>query len=85
MPDPITATLVLCGLGYGVAGLGGDFAGTHAAKLLTPTVTKPVSTVQKADEILRMKKETSDILARVEAKNRQEKEKANNRSVRALF
>lgn len=65
--------------------MGGHFAGDQAARVLTPTSEVNVPTIQKADEILRMKKETADILARVEARKKEKEKKQGDRSVRALY
>ena len=63
----------------------GMYGGQLVAKTLTPVNETPVSYYQKADEILRMKKETSNIIARVEQKNKENEEKSKDRSVRSLF
>ena len=66
------------------AGMLGKQVGQQAAKTLTPVNETPVSTVQKADEILRMRSETANILARVEENKNRDKEKNNDRSVRSI-
>jgi len=83
----IPAGLLAASIGIPIAaGYGaGHVLGDTAAKALTPVNELPVSSYQKAEEILRLKNETADILARVEAKKKRDSEKSNARSVRALF
>ena len=64
---------------------GGMGAGQVAAKSLTPVNELPVSDYQKAEELLRTRGETANILARVEEQKKKEKQRARDRSVRALF
>ncbi|MCL2153939.1 MAG: hypothetical protein FWH57_13495, partial [Oscillospiraceae bacterium] len=68
-------------LAYGA----GNAAGQTAANVLTEENEVDVPTVQKADEILRLKQETSNILTRVTQRKKEESEKRKNKSVRALY
>jgi len=63
----------------------GKAVGDTAASQLTPVNEVPISTYQKAEEILRMKQETADIISRVEKKKKENEEKSKDRSVRSLF
>lgn len=63
----------------------GSVGGRTAAEIATPRNEVDVPVVQKADEILHMQRETANILARVEARKKEEAAKKNNKSVRSLF
>jgi len=65
--------------------LTGRLGGHVAASALTSVNENPVSSYQKADEILRLKGETENILSRVNDKKKKDEERSKDRSVRALF
>jgi hypothetical protein len=83
--DALWAVPLLAAVPLGAGALAGHMAGSQAAKILTPRNEVPMKTYQKADEILSLKQETADILARVEERKRQQKERANDRSVRSIL
>ena len=85
----LKSTMTGAGLALGIpAAIGygsGRFLGDAAANTLTPVNELTHPSYQKVEEILRMKRETADILARVEAKKKLEAARKNERSVRTLF
>ena len=82
---PFWAIPAAIGLPVGVSMLAGNTAGALKAQSLTPRNEIPIKHYQKADEILRLKSETADILDRVARKDKEQKEKKQDRSVRSLF
>jgi hypothetical protein len=83
--SPLWTLPLLATLPIGAGALIGHMAGTQAANALTERNELPMKTYQKADEILNLKNETADILARIEERKQQLKSKENDRSVRSIL
>jgi len=80
-----TALALLLGLPTLASYAIGRGAGQASAKILTPVNELPIGTYQKAEEILRTKNETSNILSRVEEKKKKNEQRSSDRSVRSIF
>ena len=68
-----------------LAGVAGKYIGARGADALTGVNEISVSDMQKADEILRMRKATEDIHARIEAAKRNREAREKERSVRPIY